>query len=104
MHHRPYFVVPVLIASALFFAGCASEKAMAEAKDRKEHPERWVQIYPLGSNVAVWVRKDQVQKTSDSQSQADQSALLEAQRRANASSSAQTPGDPASSPAHAGPR
>ena len=75
----------IVAASALLLgAGCASEevkaRAAAIAKDQKEHPENWVLVYPTGSNVPVLVRKDQVGKTSDRDSQNAQDALRDAQR------------------------
>ncbi|HVU16254.1 MAG TPA: hypothetical protein VHD32_04990 [Candidatus Didemnitutus sp.] len=98
--NRTFAPLALVVVSFILLAGCASDKAKAEALDRKNHPENYVLITPLGSNVPVWVRKEKVTKSQGSQ--ADQDALLEAQRRNLAASSANVPGDPASQPQHSG--
>jgi hypothetical protein len=70
------------LSTSLFLAGCANEKATAEAKDRKEHPESWVQVYPIGSNIPVWVKRSAAKSTAQ-ETRESQDALHQIQQASN---------------------
>lgn len=58
-------LIPVSIASALLLSGCASERYKAEMRRQKLEKDKYVDYYPVGSNLPIKVPKDEAKASTD---------------------------------------